>query len=79
MDLVLIPAYEPENQLVALVRQLQSHGLQVLVVNDGSGREYDDIFSQAARYATVISLGKNSGKGAALKAGMEHIRDHMPD
>lgn len=79
MDLVLIPAYEPDEQLVILTRKLSSHGLQVLVVNDGSGEAYQRIFDQAAQYATVISLEKNCGKGAALKAGMEHIRDHIPE
>lgn len=78
MDLVLIPAYEPEKQLIALTRQLSSHGLQVLVVDDGSGSEYEDIFSQTTQYATVIRLAQNSGKGAALKAGMEYIREHIP-
>lgn len=79
MDLVLIPAYEPDEQLVTLTRKLSSHGLQVLVVNDGSGEKYQDIFSRVVPYATVISLEKNSGKGAALRAGMAHIRDHMPE
>ena len=79
MDLVLIPAYEPDEQLVILTQKLSSHGLQVLVVNDGSGEKYQDIFSRTARYATVITLELNSGKGAALKAGMRHILDNIPD
>ena len=78
MDLVLIPAYEPDEQLVKLTRQLHSHGLQVLVVDDGSGEAYQDIFARTAQYATVISLPENSGKGAALKAGMRHIREQLP-
>ena len=79
MDLVLIPAYEPDQQLISLTRQLHAQGLQVLVVNDGSGTEYQNIFSEISPYATVIALEKNSGKGAALKAGMRHIQNHMPD
>lgn len=79
MDLVLIPAYEPDEALVSLTRNLSSHGLQVLVVNDGSGENYQNVFEQAAQYATVISLPKNSGKGAALKAGMTYIRDNIPE
>ena len=79
MDLVLIPAYEPEEQLVALAQALMAQGLQVLVVNDGSGESYGDIFRQVEPFATVITLPHNSGKGAALKAGMTYIRDHLPD
>ena len=78
VDLVLIPAYEPEEQLVALTEALHSQGLQVLVVNDGSGEAYQDIFDRTARYATVIDLAKNGGKGGALKAGMGYIRDKLP-
>ena len=77
MDLVLIPAYEPDQQLIKLTQQLHAQGLQVLVVNDGSGTEYQNIFSEISPYATVITLEKNSGKGAALKAGMRHIQNHM--
>lgn len=79
MDLVLIPAYEPDEQLVILTEKLSSQGLQVLVVNDGSGEKYQDIFIRTAQYAKVIALAQNSGKGAALKAGMGHILDHIPD
>lgn len=78
MDLVLIPAYEPDEQLVILARQLTQAGLQVLVVNDGSGHGYREIFARAGEYATVITLAQNSGKGAALKAGMAYIREKLP-
>ena len=79
MDLVLIPAYEPDEQLITLTRRLTEAGLQVLVVNDGSGSRYKPVFRQVRQQAAVIELEKNSGKGAALKAGMAHIRDHFPD
>lgn len=78
MDTVLIPAYEPDEQLIALTERLFSEGFSVLVVNDGSGEKYDEIFA-ALKNATVISHDKNRGKGAALKTGMRYIRDNMPD
>lgn len=78
MDLVLIPAYEPDEQLITLTRRLKEAGLQVLVVNDGSGPTYQNIFRQVQANATVIELEKNSGKGAALKAGMTYIQDKLP-
>ena len=37
MDIVLIPAYEPDEQLIPLVQELTENGLSVLVVDDGSG------------------------------------------
>lgn len=78
MDLVLIPAYEPDEKLITLTHRLTEAGLQVLVVNDGSGPRYRAIFEQIKDIATIITLEKNAGKGAALKAGMAYIRDNLP-
>ena len=44
MDMVLIPAYEPDEQLIPLVQELTENGLSVLVVDDGSGKNYWHIF-----------------------------------
>lgn len=80
MEVVLIPAYEPDGMLVQLTERLIGHGLTVLTVDDGSGAAYADIFAQVRSLgATVVTLPQNSGKGAALKAGMRHIREHMSD
>ncbi len=79
MDVVLIPAYEPEEVLIELARSLKEQEFEVLIVNDGSGEQYDAIFRQASAYATVVSHPCNRGKGAALKTGMCHIWQHMPD
>ena len=79
MDVVLIPAYEPDEMLVELVGQLKKEAFEVLVVDDGSGEGYKHIFDAVADRATVITLPHNCGKGAALKAGMKHILEKMPD
>ncbi len=78
MDLVLIPAYEPDEALIGLTERLQVEGFSVLVVDDGSGAGYRHIFEAVREFATVLTLAKNSGKGAALKTGMKHIRKNMP-
>lgn len=80
---VVIPAYQPDERLVALVGQLRedsrgSNGtegaglsLPVVVVDDGSV-DCDQIFSQVeARGVPVIHFAHNRGKGAALKAGLD--------
>lgn len=79
MDVVLIPAFEPEEVLIPLTAELRENGFEVLVVNDGSGERFDHIFEAVKENATVTALAHNSGKGAALKAGMRYIRDNMPD
>ena len=78
MNIVLIPAYEPDAQLPKLVRQLKDVGLSVLVVNDGSADGYDPIFREVGEDAVVIAHEKNRGKGAALKTGLRYILEHMP-
>ena len=40
----------------------------MIVVNDGSGEEYDSIFKKAEKYATVLNFQQNRGKGSALKS-----------
>lgn len=79
MDLVLIPAYEPDESLIELCKQLSDEGFEVLVVDDGSGEKYADIFSSASQNAQVIAHKVNRGKGAALKTGMRYIRDNIPE
>ena len=76
MDIVLIPAYMPDSRLIKLVEQLHENNFHVVVVNDGSGSKYNNIFSVVSQKADVVTLEKNSGKGAALKAGMKHIKQN---
>ena len=75
----MIPAYEPDKELIKIVDQLSEEGFQIVVVNDGSGKEYNEIFATVSEKADVVTLEKNSGKGAALKAGMRRIKEHYPD
>ncbi len=77
--MVLIPAYEPDEQLLTLTQRLCDCNFVVVVVNDGSGETYAPIFDAVEKNATVVTLEKNCGKGAALKAGMRYIRDNLPE
>ena len=79
MDLVLIPAYEPDEALIGLTQRLRAENFAVLVVDDGSGADYAQIFDAVKEFATVLTLPKNSGKGAALKMGMKHIQVNCVD
>ena len=47
--IVLIPAYKPSEKLVELIDELNADNIRTLVVNDGSGSEYDAIIRQGAR------------------------------
>ena len=71
----LIPAYKPNENLISFIQSLEARGLEVVVVNDGSGEDYLPLFHkiQEQSLATVIHLEKNQGKGAALKAGLSYL------
>ena len=72
-QIALIPAYEPDEILIDLVHQLIDAGLKVIVVNDGSGSAFEDIFTRAGRQATILRHEINRGKGAAIKTGLRYI------
>lgn len=79
--IILIPSYEPTGQLPALVEQLtqafadrDDRTSRVLVVDDGSGKDYAPLFARCSRAgADVIAHPENRGKGAALKTGLRRI------
>lgn len=71
--IALIPAYRPSAYLLELLEELHHHGFQTVVVNDGSGLEYEKLFFECSRYAEVLHHNQNEGKGAALKTGLRYI------
>lgn len=76
---ILIPAYKPGEPLLELVNDLLQHDLPLIVVNDGSGEEYEPIFAALRELPGVVVLNHavNMGKGAALKAGFNHCAYHF--
>ncbi len=78
---VLIPAYQPGDSLIGVVCDLIKLGVQaIIVVNDGSGPEFDARFRTIAELPGVIVVhhAVNLGKGAALKTGMNCALVHFP-
>ncbi len=76
-EIVLIPAYKPDEKLVTLVKQLNNSQLNAVIVNDGSGSEYDEIFKEVSEFAAVVSHPHNCGKGRALKTGIKYISENF--
>ena len=77
--IALIPSYEPDNHLLPLVEELNNNNFFVVVVNDGSGKEYQHIFDSLPSYCTVLEYEENHGKGYALKYGLQYIKDNNLD
>ena len=76
---VLIPAYQPDARLPRLILELHraDSAMRIVVVDDGSGEEYRNIFDASRTAgAHVISYERNRGKGYALRAGFTYIYDH---
>ena len=78
-DVVIIPAYQPDKELVKLVSEINESGFGIIVVDDGSGKSYKNIFEQISDKAHIITLEKNMGKGAALKNGFSAVKSLFPD
>ena len=75
---VLIPAYEPDEKLLQLVKEIrEKSSYNIVVVNDGSGEEYFDIFIKAKNLGCkVLSYLRNKVKGYALKVGFRYIMEN---
>ncbi|MDQ0060910.1 bifunctional glycosyltransferase family 2/GtrA family protein [Paenibacillus harenae] len=77
---VLIPSYEPDVRLINLIEDLQASipGMPIVVVDDGSGESYGELFKQVVQLGCMLLTHKtNLGKGRALKTGFNYIRSHM--
>ena len=70
---ILIPAYKPDYLMIELLTSLKKEGFDIVVVNDGSGEEYEKIFNEAKQYALILKQPQNFGKGAALRFGFSYI------
>ena len=77
--IALIPAYEPADELLNLVVQLNDAHFRIVLVDDGSGENYRRIFSAAKRFADVLIHETNRGKGCALKTGLAFIKRHWDE
>jgi len=75
MRIAVIPAYEPEEIFLDVLKTAYEAGFKIIVVDDGSGPGFLEIFSKAEQYAHVISYPENKGKGHALKTAFSYIMD----
>lgn len=66
---IVIPCFNHAETVAAVARAAQAHG-PVLVVDDGSTAPLPDLPG-----CTVIRLERNSGKGAALRAGFQKVAE----
>ncbi|MBR1796738.1 MAG: bifunctional glycosyltransferase family 2/GtrA family protein [Clostridiales bacterium] len=82
---IVIPSYEPDERFPAILEEIKTAGLgPVVVVDDGSGDEYQAFFDRAQELVAplggvVLHHEVNKGKGRALKTAFSYILENMPD
>ncbi|MBB5206778.1 glycosyltransferase family 2 protein [Chiayiivirga flava] len=70
---VVIPVFDHEHAVGAMVRGVRAHGVPCLLVDDGSGPACAAVLDGLARgdaQVTLLRLRPNAGKGAAVMAGL---------
>jgi len=73
MNIALIPAYMPDKKMISLLSDLKAANFDIVVVDDGSGDKYRQVFDASKYYAHIIRHDVNKGKGAAIKSGLSYI------
>ena len=77
--IVVVSAFRPDDGLRRNLVQLMS-AFPVIIVDDGSGAGYDDVFERLAGLGAVVHrLEQNSGIARALNAGVEAALDDAAD
>ncbi len=80
--LFLFPSYQPTVLFCELLERLRrTDPSPFVVVDDGSGPAYSELFQRAGRVSDTVVLKNaiNLGKGAALKHGINHVLVNHPD
>ena len=78
---VVVPAYEPDEKLIAMMDELvQANFAPGVVVDDGSGSDYEHLFNAVKeKGAIVLPHAVNMGKGRALKTAFNFCLNEYPD
>lgn len=75
--IVVIPVFDHEHAIGAMVAGVREHGLPCLLVDDGSGPACAAVLDVLARddaQVALLRLQPNAGKGAAVMAGLREAQ-----
>lgn len=77
---LIVPAYKPTGDMIPMLERFVGDPAYVpVVVNDGSGAEYDALFSQIPAGCVRLDHPVNRGKGAALKTAIAYVLESLPE
>ena len=77
---LIVPAYKPTADMIPMLERFSRETDFVpVVVNDGSGVAFDDVFARVPKGTVLLNHEVNRGKGAALKTAMTYILEKLPE
>ena len=77
---LIIPAYKPGKEMLELLEQFRGDdSFLPVVVDDGSGAEFAEVFDNVPDFAVLLRHEVNRGKGAALKTAIAYILESLPE
>lgn len=72
-EALIIPSYEPTDKLIRLVEDLKKNFVHIIVIDDGSGDKYKNIYISLEKMECIILKHTiNMGKGRALKTAFNY-------
>lgn len=77
MSVVIIPAYKPDQALMEITDKIWEYGCRIIVVDDGSGEEYQQVFESVKDICIVLRHTENRGKGAAIKTALSYVKQEI--
>lgn len=78
----VVPSYKPDEKLSGVLSGLRQAGFErVILVDDGSGKDYEAFFRQAQEQPGCVLLRheQNGGKGKALKTAFAWFLEHCEE
>lgn len=80
---IIIPSYEPDSRLLELLKNIVKEDFGVIIVDDGSGQDYQHIFEEASKIlgdcGVILHHEVNKGKGRALKTAFSYVLENIPE
>ena len=79
-QVLTILTLEPNTTFIKVVCNYKKHFGKIIVVDDGSGEEYRDIFKEIRDMGIVVlTHALNYGKGRALKTAFNYVLNNYKD
>ena len=78
---IIIPSYKPETEIMMeFIRKVKNNFKNIVVVDDGSGKEYRDFFDNLQNEGIVVLRHYiNFGKGRGIKTAFNYVLNNYPN